>query len=347
MLPAELLNTLKALALTQKPLPAATPDAAKGSSAYPFEQGQRVQGQITAEVSSGVFNVRIANQTVQMQLPASIRTGDTIELQVLSLQPRLTFGMVASTNPLSTPEQLSSTAKLLSALSQQHQQPEKAQIRAAQSAPLWASGKPPSTQQLASQLREALSNSGLFYEAHQVQWLEGARTTAQLMQEPQNQGTPRGPAAAAGQPPLQPTLTPGQTALPAQQGDQIPGIPQHLQPLVQQQLNALETGQVIWQGQVWPGQDMQWAIHEESPHAGAVLDSERQWVTQVQLNLPKLGEVNAMLRFNSAGVSMTLHAAAGDTRTLLGQTSSQLVAALSNAGIPVVSTLVAQHESAQ
>jgi hypothetical protein len=344
MLPAELLNTLKALALTQKPLPAAAPDAAKGGSAYPFEQGQRVQGQVTAEVSSGTFNVRIANQTVQMQLPASIRTGDTIELQVLSLQPRLTFGMVASVNPLSTPEQLSSAAKLLSALSQQHQQPEKAQIRATQSTPLWASSKPPPAQQLAGQLREALSNSGLFYEAHQVQWLEGARTTAQLMQEPQNQNS----AAIPGNPPTpQPTLTTGQTALPAQQGDQVPGIPQHLQPLVQQQLNALETGQVVWQGQVWPGQDMQWAIHEETPHAGAVLDSERLWVTQLQLNLPKLGEVSAMLRLNSAGVSLTLHAAAGDTRTLFGQTSSQLVAALSNAGIPVTSTLVAQHESAR
>lgn len=343
MLPAELLNTLKALALTQKPLPAAVPDAAKGSSAYPFEQGQRVQGQVSAEVSSGVFNVRIANQTVQMQLPASIRTGDTIELQVLSLQPRLTFGMVASANPLSTPEQLSSAARLLSALSQQHQQPEKAQIRAAQSAPLWASGKPPPAQQLAGQLRDALSNSGLFYEAHQVQWLEGARTTAQLMQEPQNQSTV--PTPTAGNLPAAQATAAGQTT---QQANQLLSIPQHLQPLVQQQLNVLETGQVVWQGQVWPGQDMQWAIHEETPHTGGTADgNERQWVTQLQLDLPRLGEVSAMLRLNSAGVSLTLHAAAGDTRTLLGQTSSQLVAALSNAGIPVISTLVAQHEPAR
>lgn len=352
MLPADLLNTLKALALTQKPLPAAAPDPVKAGGGSPFEQGQRLQGQVMAEVSSGVFKVRIASQTVQMPLPSSIRSGDTVELQVLSLQPRLTFSMVASANPLSTPEQLSSTSRLLSALSQQHQQPEKAQIRASQSEPLWVSSKPPQVQQLASQLREALSNSGLFYESHQAQWLEGARTTAQLMQEPQNRAPVNHQATAGNQAPASSAMaTAGQSAMAAagqnaaavQQG--LPNIPQHLQPLVQQQLNALESGQVIWQGQVWPGQDMQWEIHEQASHGSGEGESGRQWVTQLHLDMPQLGAVTAMLRFNSAGVSLTLDAAAGETRALLGNASSQLVAALSSAGIPVVSTLVTQNES--
>lgn len=345
MLPADLANTLKALALTQKPLPAAAPDPAKGSTSSPFQQGQRLQGQVAAEVSAGVFKVRIANQTVQMQLPASIRAGDTVELQVLSLQPRLTFGMVASANPLSTPDQLSSAARLLSALAQQHQQPEKAQIRASQSSPLWTASKTPDTQQLASQLREALSNSGLFYESHQAQWLEGGRSTAQLMQEPQNQNAANTLATTTGQGVPQSTSVAGQSIAAAQQQGLLPNIPQHLQPLVQQQLNALESGQVVWQGQVWQGQEMQWEIHEDTPRPGSTGESGRQWVTQLHLDLPKLGPVTAMLRFNSAGVGLTLDAATGDTRTLLGSASSQLVAALSVAGIPVVSTLVTQHES--
>lgn len=341
MLPADLANTLKALTLTQKPLPAAAPDPVKGGGSAPFEQGQRLQGQVMGEVSAGVFKVRIANQTVQMQLPSSIRTGDTVELQVLSLQPRLTFGMVASANPLSTPEQLSSAARLLSALSQQQQQPEKAQIRAAQSSPLWVSSKPPDVQQLASQLKEALSNSGLFYESHQAQWLEGGRSTAQLMQEPQNQNIAGNPAPAASQ---AASHNSGAGMIAAQQNNALPSIPQHLQPLVQQQLNALETGQIIWQGQVWPGQEMQWEIHEQPSHGGNNAESGRQWVTQLHLDLPNLGPVTAMLRFNAAGLSLTLDAAAGNTRALLGNASSQLVASLSDAGIPVVSSLVAQHE---
>lgn len=344
MLPADLLNTLKALALTQKPLPAATPDPVKGSSGTPFQQGQRLQGQVMAEVSAGVFKVRIASQTVQMQLPSSIRSGDTVELQVLSLQPRLTFSMVASANPLSTPEQLSSASRLLSALSQQQQQPEKAQIHASQSAPLWGTTQPPETPQLASLLREALSNSGLFYESHQAQWLEGARTTAQLMQEPQNQNPAAGSQTSSNQAATTSSMQ-GQRAAAQSAGNQLPNIPQHLQPLVQQQLNALETGHLLWQGQVWPGQDMQWEIHEETPHPGAAMENERQWVTQLHLDLPNLGEVTAMLRFNSAGISLTLDAASNETRALLGSFSSQLTASLSDAGIPVASTLVTQHVS--
>ena len=340
MLPADLLNTLKSLALTQKPLPAAAPDPVKAATGTAFQQGQKFQSQVMAEVSSGVFKVRIANQTVQMQLPASIRTGDTIELQVLSLQPRLTFGMVASSNPLSTPEQLSSAARLISALSQQQQQPEKAQARVSQSAPLWLSDKPLQPQQLSTMLRDALGNSGLFYESHQVQWLEGSRSTAQLMQEPQNQLSTTGSAAPSSQPAALASQT---TAMTSQPG--LPQIPPHVQPLVQQQLNALETGQVVWQGLVWPGQEMQWEIHEDTSHPGTAMENERQWVTQLHLDLPRLGGVTAMLRFNTAGVSLTLDASAGQTRALLGNSSSQLVAALSAAGIPVVSTLVAQHGS--
>ena len=344
MLPADLLNTLKALALTQKPLPAAAPDPAKAGSGTPFQQGQRLQGQVMAEVSAGVFKVRIASQTVQMQLPSSIRSGDTVELQVLSLQPRLTFSMVASANPLSTPEQLSSASRLLSALSQQQQQPEKAQIHASQSAPLWGTSKPPEAQQLAGLLRAALSNSGLFYESHQAQWLEGARSTAQLMQEPQNQNPAAGSQTGGNQAAATAGSMQGQSAAAQSVGNQLPNIPQHLQPLVQQQLNALETGHLLWQGQVWPGQDMQWEIHEETPHPGTAMENERQWATQLHLDLPNLGEVTAMLRFNSAGISLTLNAASGETRALLGSFSSQLVASLSDAGIPVASTLVAQHE---
>ncbi|MBI1175059.1 MAG: hypothetical protein GC139_07310 [Sideroxydans sp.] len=339
MLPADLLNTIKALALTQKPLPAAAPDPLKPGAGSPFEQGQKLQGQVLAEVSPGLFKVRISSQMVQMPLPAAIRPGDTVQLQVVSLQPRLTFGMLASANPLSTPEQLSSASRLLSSLAQQ--QPAKAQIHASQSTPLWVADKPPQPQQLASQLREALSNSGLFYESHQAQWLEGTRSTAQLLQEPQNLRPAASPAATQ-----QATLgdSISQAAAAAIHGNKLPDIPEHMQALVQQQLNALETSHVVWQGQVWPGQTMQWEIHERTPHTAAAMENERQWATQLHLDLPRLGTVTATLNFNSSGISLTLNASDTQTRKLLGTASSQLVASLSDAGIPVVSTQVTQDE---
>jgi len=47
--------------------------------------------------------------------------------------------------------------------------------------------------QLAPLLRQALSQSGLFYEAHQAQWLAGKVDLAALLREPQAQGAPPQP----------------------------------------------------------------------------------------------------------------------------------------------------------
>lgn len=384
MLPANLLNTIKALALAQEPLLTASADAAPGKAAL-FEAGQKFQGNVQAQVSPGVFKVRIADQLIQMRLPESIRSGDTVELQVIATHPRLTFTMAASANPLSTPEQLGSAARLLSALSQQA--PGKAYIRAPQNTPLWAAPEAPEGAKLATLLHQALSSSGLFYESHQVQWLEGARSTAQLLHEPQNLTPEQSARIAAAGKAVQPAATAAASNT-AETGDiakisillaeldhapaitdanaqtrlggtdeqlaNQPGafllpeskalnIPEHLQPLVQQQLNALETRQMLWQGTVWPGQTMEWEIHEQAARAAAV-EEQRQWVTQLHLDLPRLGKIAATLSFSSTGLNLNLQAASAETRAVLGGASTGLVAALADAGIPVVSTQVTQHD---
>jgi hypothetical protein len=354
MIPADVLNTLKALALTQKPLVTATPPAAGSNTA--FEPGQKYQGVVQAQVAPGIFKVQVAEQLLQMQLPSNIRSGDKIMLQVVSLIPRLAFTMAASSNPLSTPDQLSSTARLLSSLSQQPV--EKSYVRSAQSAPLWT-GKMqfPDPAELADKLHETISQSGLFYESHQAQWLQGTRSTTQLLDEPQNKPAPsesnaQTRASATSDTRTRESNAPLRTDSANSQSSTGVGneqratssIPQHLQPLVQQQLNALETRQVQWQGQVWPNQEMNWKIHEESSRnpRGA---EERQWATQIQLDLPNLGTVSAMLRFGSSGLSLTLDATDSATRAKLGNASSKLLAALGERGITTASALVTQHDN--
>jgi len=70
--------------------------------------------------------------------------------------------------------------------------------------------------QLAPLLRQALSQSGLFYEAHQAQWLAGKTDLASLLREPQAQGTgqPQPGSPAAGSPSASGTMSPapGQAA---------------------------------------------------------------------------------------------------------------------------------------
>ena len=411
MLPVNLLNTLKALALEQKPLPVAASDGIVPKNVH-FELGQKLVASVQAQVEPGVFKVLVANQLVQMQLPSSFRSGDTVQLQVVSIQPRLTFSMVNPESPLATADQLGPTARLLSSLSQQP--PDKAHILAAKNTPLWAVAEPPQARQLAGLLHDALSNSGLFYESHQALWLEGARSTLQLMQEPQNKlsaqqlqgqtapqnqatkdiATATSPsmenpaartASTAGTAPINTAVTdlaqnPGmqnigmqnsssqnpstqnsslqnsaaQISAPdagqaqknlaqaAQQEINTPtSIPEQLRPLVQQQLNALETGQLVWQGNVWPNQPMQWAVHEEGARTP---DAEglKQWVTQIQMDLPNLGSVSATLRFSGTTLRLILDADAAHTRALLGGARTQLVSALSDAGIKVQSAQVSQ-----
>jgi flagellar hook-length control protein FliK len=354
MLPANLISTLRALALNDKPLITATPDKNPANAGKQFELGQKVQGTVQAQVASGVFKVQVANQLLQMQLPAFIRSGDIVTLQVVSLQPRLTFTLAASSNPVSTPESLSAASRLLSSLSQQPL--EKNYVRPIQSSPLWTGAQAlPDTTQLAAKLHDALSHSGLFYESHQAQWIAGTRPTTQLLLEPQNQLSPtQSPQTAQPQNiPGKNMETAGNTVSPARLAQSAgeprplaPFIPEHLQTLVQQQLSALETHQVLWQGQVWQGQEMRWEVSEESPHRNAQGVEEGQWITRINLDLPNLGGVSARLSFNGNALNLKLEVSDAQTRDKLGSASSQLIAALSERGIPVVQTQITQNEHA-
>jgi hypothetical protein len=349
MLPANLISTLKALSLSDKPLITATPDKAPSNAGKQLEVGQRVQGTVQAQVAPNIYNVRVETQLLQMQLPAFIRSGDIITLQVVSQQPRLTFTLAASSNPVSTPESLSATSRLLSSLSQQPL--ERSYVRPLQSAPLWTGSQMQTdTAELAGKLHDALSHSGLFYESHQAQWIAGTRPTTQLLLEPQNQlpqtqqaqaqtAQSRNPEAASN--PTSPAQTGGEQRVAAA------NIPPHLQTLVQQQLNALETHQVLWQGQVWQGQEMRWEVSEESPHRTAQGTEEGQWITQIHLELPNLGGVSAKLSFNGNALSLAFDVSDTQTRDKLGNASSQLTAALAERGIPVVHTQITQNEHAE
>jgi hypothetical protein len=71
-----------------------------------------------------------------------------------------------------------------------------------------------------------------------------------------------------------------------------------LAPLVRQQLEALASNTYVWQGQIWPGQVMNWEIVEEDGEQGRQEDNEAsRWVTRLRLKLPRLGQLEATLKF--------------------------------------------------
>ena len=368
MLPANVINALQVLSRSDKPLVEAATDAPKQVSK--LEPGQLLQGTVQSQVSEGLFKVQVAGQTLQMRLPGKIQSGDVLNLQVVATNPRLVFSISASTNPISTPEQIGSSAKLLSDLAQKPMT--KAFVQQTGNAAVWqATGQMPDSKQIAGALRDALANSGLFYESHQAQWVRGERSTAQLLVEPQNQLPDKLPAArqenqtVAAQdsqrnqlpekllsslPTDQATrqqandLNASSSATP-QQGKtsteaSLP-IAKELLPLVQQQLHTLETHQLTWVGQVWPGQQMQWEIQgqPERQHHSPQRD-ERQWSTEMELDLPNLGDVHARLVFAESGLRLTLHAADSATVNLFNRDLPQLRNSLADAGIALTAAVV-------
>jgi hypothetical protein len=334
---------LTKLALNDKPLIAAATDKANPKLGLKFDIGQQVQGTVKAQTAPGQFQVRIADHVVQLQLPAFVRSGDLISLQVTSLQPRLTFSLSSSTNPVSTSEQLSSASRMLSSITQQPL--EQPYVKPLQRSPLWIANQTsaPDTTVLAAKLHNALSHSGLFYESHQAQWIAGACSTPQLMQEPQNQ-------LASLQQIVAKSINGGDHSSPLNPESRIPipatVIPEHLQNLVQQQLHTLENRQVLWQGVAWEDQEMRWEVREESPRRGASGELDGQWVTEIHLDLPHLGSLSARLSLNGSAVNLTLNARDAMTRDLLGNASTQLVSALNERDIPVLQTRIEPMEDA-
>lgn len=301
------------------------------NSTIKVELGQKLQGAVQAQVSAGLFKVAVAGQVIQMRLPDYIRSGDVLELQVVSLKPQLTFNLAASNNPISTREQIGAAAKLLSDLAALPLKDPR--TRQASGTAVWQTPDSASdNKQLAGALRDALANSGLFYESHQAQWVRGERSTAQLLVEPQNQLASNQTAG------FDASLSQPTTASDAQSGNTLP-IAKELLPLVQQQLHTLETHQLIWSGQVWAGQQMQWEIQGQ-PHQQTAPIDERQWSTEMELALPHLGDVHAKLVFNPSGLKITLHAADANTLQLFNRKLSQLQSALANADITLSSATV-------
>src|SRR3990172_2618226 len=183
MLPANAISALQVISRSDKSLIGTVTDTP--NPVTKLEPGRQLRGSVQSKVSEGLFNVQVAGQTLQMRLPGNIQSGDVLELEVIATQPRITFSMVASTNPLSTPEQIGATARILSNLAELPI--ERLIVQQPDNKAVWQAGQQvPDTRQLAGALRDALGKSGLFYESHQAQWIRGERSINQLLEEPQN-----------------------------------------------------------------------------------------------------------------------------------------------------------------
>jgi hypothetical protein len=155
--------------------------------------GQRVLAQIQALLPNGAYRAVVAQREIVLALPHSAKAGDTLELEVVDHEGRLTFALVKEQNSQtekstldSVSTSLSKTGKLISELlsppGKEGQRPTSLSLNGNQpiiSTPLSRGS------QIVDVLQESIIKSGMFYEAHQAAWAEGKLATSALLAEPQ------------------------------------------------------------------------------------------------------------------------------------------------------------------
>lgn len=185
--------------------------------------GQRFFATLQRTLPDGSFRAVVAGQQMTLSLNTAAKSGDTLELEVSQVTPRAVFarivgGETAAGNTASAQPALSQTGRLISFLLTGQPTPQPASLAGNQ--PL-LNTPPASGAQLVPMLRQALGQSGLFYESHQAQWVLGKLDTAALLREPQGQTPPQGsaqPGASGGN-------TQAQGAGLPQSAPQSPGTP--------------------------------------------------------------------------------------------------------------------------
>ena len=334
--------------------------------------GQAFTAQIQEVLPENTYKALVAGHTVTLALPEGAKAGDTLELVVIDRTPRVVVAQLAGRSadagggtglPGAT---LSPTAQLISTLLSRDGAPQAPVLTGRQ--PLVATPSADAAAlaaELAPRLERAVSQSGLFYEAHQVQWMLGRRALSDLQAEPQARhaasaavagGTEAGRSLARearGESPgtlatLQSLLGAEEARRPEQTVQQaaVPAatIPEELRPVVQQQLDAAATQRLAWHGEVWPGQAMDWRIEPDRGGSGhGQGEAESGWTSSLNMVTPRLGAIDARIHVTPQGARITLTTPVGATAADLLDAAPALKDAMDAAGVPLVGFQV-RHE---
>jgi hypothetical protein len=341
--------------------------------------GQKVLAEIQALLPNGTYRALINQRNITLALPFSAKSGDTLELQVTESDGKLALALVtrqdgdgkAAKEAVSAT--LSRTGQLISNLfsNVKEGKSEASALALNGNRPL-ANAPPNVAQDILPQLKAAIAQSGMFYESHQAEWVEGRFSKSALLQEPQGRlssptafaetassaaGSPAQPQSQAIERAAQAMLSasalqPGD-ASPAQRtvteavGNQTAGqlVAPQAQPVVQQQLEALATQNFVWQGQVWPGQQMRWEIEEDaSQQHQDEEDSAQNWRTSLSLHLPGLGSVDARIQLHNDQLVLSISSDNDQTCSLMQTEADTLRRQMTDAGLTLTSINVANAE---
>ena len=325
------------------PVAAALPVAAIGDPALEslrrltaLETGKAFKAEVLSRLSNGDFVVGIADTAARMTLPEGTRIGDRLSMTLIGREPRPLFML-----DLPAPQDaavFSQAARMVSTLLQTAPP---SQPALPGTAPLAASAEGLQAAPLETALKDSLAFSGLFYESHVAEWANGARPMAQLLREPQMQATQVKALDATSELRAY-RAEPGTDGTPS---TPVAGMDLDAGRLIRQQLDTLEQRSIIWQGELMPGQPMQWEVREESdpPGAAPTPPAERAWQSVVRFELPALGTVAATLNLRGGHLQLQVTTGNAATAATLRADGGALAAALDAAGLPL-DLLTVRHE---
>jgi hypothetical protein len=306
--------------------------------------GQQFKGEVMAALGGGRFMLQVADQAMEFNLPKGTALGDRVNLFFITNDPRPTFLLARFGR--AGDARVSETGRWLSGFlgATAEQLPTQATLGILRTL---LSEPPVDSTQLGRMLQQGLRSSGLFYESHLARWFGGDFPLADLLKEPQGQLSHL----------KQPALTPQPTGPQAEDlaramlkhgslevmeaivkstGTSHPpeGVAdQRTLAVVQEQLKALQNGQVLYRSDLFPGQPMEWTVNEREAHRNKEGGQERSWDTTVQITLPKLGAISARLKVDGNRVSVDIRAGEDRSIGVLDAGRPRLVEQLEAAGL--------------
>lgn len=318
-----------------------------------LQPGQQVRGDVLVALGGGRFMLDVAGKAMEFTLPKGIGVGNRLQLFFITSDPHPVFllarfgGVGDSTvsqagrwigNLLETPQEdnsVSKTGGLLRTLL----------------------GEPPTDAGRVSQaLEKNLKGSGLFYESHLTRWFGAEYPLEDILNEPQgklstlrqvmllNQPSDMTDEAmqivngTSEQPMLQSLVRHGV----ASTGAENMADPRTL-PIVHDQLTTLQNGHLLFRGELFPGQQMQWGIHERNSQRGEDGSTERSWETHLALELPRLGSIKAQVVLEKGGVTVQIQAEHEASTIMLDKGKLALKEQLEAAGLQAEAIWV-RHE---
>lgn len=304
--------------------------------------GQQLRGEVLAALGGGRFMVQVAEQRLEFMLPKGISRGDMITLFFIAEEPRQTFLMARFGRQGDS--KVSDTGRWLSGFlgETSHRLPVATtlgMLRALLPEP------PADATSLGRALQQGLRESGLFYESHLARWFGGSYPLEDLLREPQGRLSPRLPqrdvhtALLVDELPLPTAARSGSTDImeslfKKSGGMAHDGIADHRSlTLVNEQLSTLQNGQLLFRGELFPGQPMEWTVAEREAGRDQEGNRERNWETSVSVTLPHLGPVTALLKFDGTHVALKISAENSETAAILEAGKSRLTEQLEGAGL--------------